>query len=178
LFQDESHLMGGDIEGYVWGKTNQRVEVPVVNEREKQTYFGALDLVEGKVVVQAHEKGNTECQIAYLNFLMEHYEHKRLLILWDGASYHRSHKLREFLSELNEGLPESQWRIHCVRFAPNQPKQNPIEDVWLQAKNWLRQYSAWFSSFRPMKQLFELFFTLDVFDFPKIHMYGSFSKIK
>jgi putative transposase len=57
--------MGGDIEGYVWGKTNQRVEVPVVNEREKQTYFGALDLVEGKVVIQAHEKGNTECQIAF-----------------------------------------------------------------------------------------------------------------
>jgi transposase len=109
---------------------------------------------------------------------MEYYEHKRLLILWDGASYHRSHELREFLSEINEDLPESQWRIHCVRFAPNQPKQNPIEDVWLQAKNWLRQYSVWFSSFRPMKQLFELFFSLEVFDFPKIYMYGSFSKIK
>ena len=28
LFQDECHLLWGDICGYVWGKKNQRVEVP------------------------------------------------------------------------------------------------------------------------------------------------------
>ena len=30
LFVDECHLMSGDLEGYVWGRRNQRVEVPIV----------------------------------------------------------------------------------------------------------------------------------------------------
>lgn len=40
---DECHLLWGDICGYVWGRTDERVEVPMTNERYKQTYFGALD---------------------------------------------------------------------------------------------------------------------------------------
>lgn len=40
---DECHLLWGDVNGYVWGKTSERVLVPVNNARYKQTYFGALD---------------------------------------------------------------------------------------------------------------------------------------
>ncbi|MGH2415701.1 MAG: winged helix-turn-helix domain-containing protein, partial [Microcystaceae cyanobacterium] len=54
---DECHLLWGDVFGYVWaaafggklppetclGKTSERVSVPVVNARCKQTYFGGLD---------------------------------------------------------------------------------------------------------------------------------------
>ena len=34
---DECHLLWGDVCGYVWGKTSERVEIPITNEREKQT---------------------------------------------------------------------------------------------------------------------------------------------
>jgi hypothetical protein len=34
----------GDICGYVWGKKKERVEVPIVNEKERQTYFGAVNI--------------------------------------------------------------------------------------------------------------------------------------
>ena len=40
---DECHLLWGDVCGYVWGKTNTRVEVPMTNQRERQTYFGAFN---------------------------------------------------------------------------------------------------------------------------------------
>ena len=40
---DECHLVWGDTCGYVWGKTQERIEVPMTNERERQTYYGALD---------------------------------------------------------------------------------------------------------------------------------------
>jgi hypothetical protein len=43
LLLDECHLMWGDLSGYVWGKTDQEIAVPVVNERDKQTYYGAVD---------------------------------------------------------------------------------------------------------------------------------------
>ena len=28
------HLLWGDICGYIWGKTSERIEVPVVNDRQ------------------------------------------------------------------------------------------------------------------------------------------------
>jgi putative transposase len=40
---DECHLLWGDVCGYVWGKTKIRIEVPMTNQRERQTYFGALN---------------------------------------------------------------------------------------------------------------------------------------
>ena len=43
---DECHLMWGDLSGYVWGKTDQEITVPVVNQRNKQTYYGAIDYIE------------------------------------------------------------------------------------------------------------------------------------
>ena len=35
FFQDECHLLWGDICGYVWGQTKQRITVPMTNERQK-----------------------------------------------------------------------------------------------------------------------------------------------
>lgn len=178
LFVDECHLMSGDLEGYVWGRRNQRVEVPIVNERDRQTYYGALDLLSKRVFVEAHAAGNTTCTLAYLKFLQRQFPDQRLIILWDGASYHRSQEIQACLNELNAGLPDSQWRIHCIRFAPNDPTQNPIEDVWLQAKTWVRQMAGLKPSFTGLKALFEQFCALELFDFPKMHMYGTFSLIK
>jgi transposase len=43
FFLDECHLIWGDICGYVWGKTDRRIEIPIKNEKEKQTYYGAIN---------------------------------------------------------------------------------------------------------------------------------------
>ena len=175
LFVDESHLLSGDLQGYVWGRTDERIEVPIVNERDRQTYYGALDMISKRLVVEAHAKGDTTETIAYLKLLQTQFPNQRLLILWDGASYHRSHALRAFLAEVNLGLAPDEWKLHCVQFAPNDPRQNPIEDAWLQAKTWLRRMSGLKPCFSALKALFERFFTLDIFDFPKLHMHGNFS---
>ena len=53
---DECHLNRGDICGYVWGRTDERVEVPMTNERYKQTYFGALDYQTKEFFVKPYEK--------------------------------------------------------------------------------------------------------------------------
>ena len=55
---------------------------------------------------------------------------KRIALIWDGAKYHYSAEVKEFLSLVNNGLDESDWKITCVRFAPNDQTQNPSEDIW------------------------------------------------
>ncbi|MDB9527401.1 transposase [Oscillatoria sp. CS-180] len=117
-------------------------EVLIGNERERQTYYGALDLLSQRLLVQPHEKGNTTGTIEYLKFLQRQWPEYRLLILWDGASYHRSKELKAFLAPVNDGFEADAWNIHCVRFTPNDLRQNSIEDSWLQAKTWLRRMSG------------------------------------
>ena len=64
---------------------NQRVEVPIVNEKERQTYFGAVNIATGQCLVQAYPKGNGEYTIHYLKYLMNQYNDKRIALIWDGA---------------------------------------------------------------------------------------------
>jgi hypothetical protein len=58
LFQDECHVVHGDICGYVWGKTNERTEIPIKNGKDRQTYYGALNYQTQELTVQAYPSGN------------------------------------------------------------------------------------------------------------------------
>lgn len=59
-----------------------------------------------------------------------------------------------------------------VRLAPNAPEQNPVEDVWLQAKQFIRKYARMCTKFKSVKLLFGLVTHLQTFAFPKAFMYG------
>lgn len=160
--------------GYVWGKTKERIQVPVVNERQRQTYFGALNYQSRELVVKAYNKGNSQFTIEFLKYLQTLYPQKRLALFWDGASYHRSTELKIYLHSLNQDLPEDAWAITCIRLAPNAPEQNPVEDIWLQAKRFIRKCYHLCKSFTVVQFLFEFFTHRQVFDFPKLSMYGVF----
>lgn len=175
FFQDECHLLWGDLCGYIWGKTSERIEVPILNERERQTYYGAVNLHTQECLIQAYDKGNTQSTIAFVDYLLKQHPNCRIALLWDGASYHRSEAFRDYLSAINQGLEESQWNVTCIRFAPNDPKQNPIEDIWLQAKRFIREWYHLCKSFRAVKALFEFVSHRQIFDFPKLFTYGCFS---
>jgi transposase len=175
LFQDECHLLWGDLCGYVWGKKSERIEVPMTNERQKQTYYGVLNLHSQGFWLQAYDKGDSESTIAFLQALQAKYPNRRIALLWDGASYHRSQAVKAYLASVNQGLEESMWKITCIRFAPNDPRQNPVEDVWLQAKRFIREFYHLCQSFPVAKRLFEWAICHQIFQFPKVFMYGSFS---
>lgn len=95
----------------------------------------------------------------------------------DGASYHRSQEVRAYLESVNQGVDESFWKITCIRFAPNAPEQNPVEELWLHAKRFIREFYHLCKSFSAVKRLFELVTPHQIFDFPKLFMYGAFSQM-
>ena len=86
--------------------------------------------------------------------------------------YHRSQAVKAFLETVNQGLDESNWKITCIRLAPNAPKQNPVEDVWLQAKQFIRKFARLCKKFRSVKLLFKLVTHFQTFTFAKAFMYG------
>lgn len=171
FFLDECHLLWGDICGYVWGKTNIRIEVPITSEREKQTYFGALDYFTREFLIQAYPTGNSQHTITFLNYLQAQRPGQRIAVIWDGASYHRSAELKEYLKSVNDILDESTRQITCIRLAPNAPEQNPVEDIWLHAKRFVREFYHLCQSFSAVRCLFELVTNHQTFDFPKLSEY-------
>lgn len=175
LFLDECHLVWGDLCGYVWGTRNTRVEVPMTSQRQRQSYFGAFDYHSKRFRVQAYECGNTDYTIAFLESLRREHQQTRLFLVWDGAPYHRSKQLREYLAIVNQGLPPDQWQITCIQLAPYAPEQNPVEDIWLQAKQFIRKFYLLCKSFNAVKYLFEFLTQQQIFTFAKAFMYDPCS---
>jgi len=60
-------------------------------------------------------------------------------------------------------------------FAPYDPRQNPVEDVWLRGKNFLRRMWSILESFEAAKSIFKFYLQHEVFDFAKIQKYSPCS---
>ena len=124
----------------MWGRQNKRTVVPIKNAKDRQTYYGALNLYNKDFVLTSCNKGDGENTVLLIQHLQALNPDKKLMIVWDGASYHRCEKVHAYLNEVNQGLEEKNWKVTCLLFAPNAPDQNPVEDVWLRGKNFLRKH--------------------------------------
>jgi len=171
FMEDECHLLWGDVCGYVWGRRDQRIEIPVTNIRERQTYYGALDVFTGEFLVQPYPAGKGVYTVEYLKWLQAQRPGQRLVLIWDGASYHKYAETRAYLETINAGLLEADWRITCVLFAPHAPEQNPVEDAWLRAKTFVRKNFTQCLTFANLKKQFSEFLRQQVFEFPKLAWY-------
>jgi transposase len=172
FFVDECHLRHGDALGYVWGPVGQRVSVPITNVQERQTYYGALDIFTARAVTWPAPCGDSEQTVRFLKSLRRRFQGRPMLLLWDGASYHRSACVQAYLQQVNGSRPEEEWRIHCLTFAPNAPQQNPIEEVWLAGKTAVRQAWQQLGTFTDVKRVFQQHIDMRRFEFEKLNWYG------
>jgi transposase len=68
-------------------------------------------------------------------------------------------------------LPEEDWKVTCLLFAPNAPEQNPIEDLWHKGKTQLRKQFAVNKTFATVKHCFSAFLRPLSFDSTKFNWY-------
>lgn len=68
LLEDECHLVWGDVCGMVWGKRNAPVTVAMTNARQRQTYYGALNLWTHECHLQEGAAGEGKPTVAYLQW--------------------------------------------------------------------------------------------------------------
>lgn len=173
LLEDECHLLWGDTLGYIWGRRNTAVTVPIKNEKARQTYYGAINYATHDFHVCPLSAGNSVNTVTFVTYLQSLYPYAKLLLIWDGASYHRYAEMQTYLQQVNQGLEKHEWQITCELFAPNAPEQNPVEDIWLKGKNFLRTYFYQHHTFAQVKQAFLHFLQTTKFDFPKLQLYAS-----
>jgi len=67
---------------------------------------------------------DSEAIISYPEHLQQAFDHRKLLIIWDGASIHDSQKVRSYLSLQKEP------RLHLMMQPHYSPELNADEQVW------------------------------------------------
>ena len=107
--------------------------------------------------------GSTSNTVAFIKHLQGLNPNKKLILIWDGASYHRSEAVQAYLNKVNENLEEQEWKVTCLLFAPHAPEQNQVEDVWLRGKNFLRKHLYKNKTFRQVKSCFSDFINNQIF---------------
>ena len=143
----------------------------MTNVKHRQTYYGVMNLYNREFMVTPYERGNGESTVAFLKYLQAQHPNQKLILLWDRARYHCGHEVQAYLNTLNHGLEEKDWKVTCLLFAPNAPEQNPVEDIWLQGKNFLRRHFYENKTFQQVKQGFLDFLNKKVFNFEKSKWY-------
>jgi hypothetical protein len=61
----------------------------MTNQRERQTYFGVLNYQTKEFFVPEYEAGNSQNTVAFVKYLQNLNKGAKILIFWDGASYHK-----------------------------------------------------------------------------------------
>jgi len=171
-FVDECHVLGDTAVGYGWAPSDQRVTVLVNNNHDRQTYFGALQMLTGEFVLADYPTANGDTTVAFMHRLRQKHPGKQLLILWDNVSYHYQGDMKEFLLDVNAFLEPDAWIVTCMRFAPYASEQNPIEHVWQIGKQYVRALFHSLRTFSDIKGAFERIKDM-LFTFGDLSMYMS-----
>lgn len=101
-------------------------QTPEIGEFDAYQHLSVISglTIDGKLFMMSREKTfDSQGVIQFLEHLYTHLK-QPLLVIWDGATIHRSDEIKHFLKEQNQG------RIHLERLPAYSPELNPDEGVW------------------------------------------------
>lgn len=105
-------------------------QTPIVRDWWTRDHLSAISAIspEGKLYFRSQDRAiNSDDVVAFLEHLLREVP-GRMVLIWDGAPIHRSHTIREFLT--NGAAP----RLHPERLPAYAPELNPGEGLWQQLK--------------------------------------------
>lgn len=63
---DECHLNWNDICGYLWNLRKNPLKIPLLNPKERQTYYGALNLLTQEFILLPYQQKNGEKTVNFV----------------------------------------------------------------------------------------------------------------
>lgn len=122
MFQDEAGFGRINKPKYCWCRRGIRPSVPCHHIREYRYAYGAVEPQTGESFFLVMPYCNTDCMNIFLRELSRKYEDDSLLLVLDGASWHKAVTMQ---------IPDN---IELIFLPPATPEMNPIEQIWA----WLR----------------------------------------
>jgi transposase len=128
VYLDEAHIHQDVDLGYGWAERGQRFWVASRSPglSAKLSFYGLYLYNEGQVRLWPYPRANGEHTVEVLRRLRAEWPDRQLLVLWDGASYHRAALVHDAAAALH---------IELVPLPGYSPDLMPVEALW----RWLRE---------------------------------------
>lgn len=123
MFEDEAGFGRINKPKYCWCRKGMRPNVPCHPIREYRYAYGAVEPLTGESFFLVLPYSNTVCMNLFLDELSKNYPSDRIVLVCDGAAWHRSGTL---------AVPDN---ISLIHLPPATPEMNPIEQIW----TWIRR---------------------------------------
>lgn len=111
-----------------------RGQTPVIEEKAGKEHLSLIAALapNGRLYLSGQDKSfDSDGVIGFLEYLCRRYRKKDLIVIWDGATIHRSQAIKDFLKS-------KPGRIHLVALPGYSPELNPVELLWNQLKKELK----------------------------------------
>ena len=118
MFQAEAGFGRINKPKYCWSKRGIRLSVPCHHIQEYRYAYGAVEPLTGESCFLVLPYCNTNCMNVFLNYLSKMYPTDRIVLVYDGAAWHKAKAL---------DIPKN---IRLVFIPPYTPEMNPIEQIW------------------------------------------------
>ena len=122
MFQDEAGFGRINRPKRCWCTKGVRPSVPCHHIREYCYAFGAVEPTTGDRFFLVMPYCNTDCMNVFLEYLSKEYPNDQILLVCDGAGWHKSKDLK---------VPGN---ITLLHIPPYTPEMNPIEQIWKQLR--------------------------------------------
>ena len=125
MFQDEARFGRIAHSKRCWCPKPVRPVVPTMVCQQYTYAYGAVSIADGQWDSLILPKANTVCMQIFLDEIASRYPEDRIVMVLDGAGWHRSTKLT---------VPEN---MKLLPLPPYSPELNPVENIWdeLREKN-------------------------------------------
>lgn len=133
VYLDEAHVHQDVDLGYGWSIQGERLWVTSSSPglSAKVSFYGLYLYNEGQVRIWPYERANGENTIKVLQRLRHEFPYRKIKLVWDGASYHRSFLVRKAAMDL---------KIDLIPLPGYSPDFMPVESLW----HWLREEVTYF----------------------------------
>lgn len=118
MFQDEARFGRISDIRKCWAPYPIRPLCHAMLTHEYTYAYGAVDVCTGELDSLILPHVNTQCMQVFVDELSQRYPDERIVMVMDGAGWHRSHALK---------APNN---IYLLKLPPYAPELNPIEHVW------------------------------------------------
>jgi transposase len=128
VYLDEAHIHQDADLGYGWADRGRRLWVASPSPRlsDKLSFYGLYLYNDGQVRLWPYVRANGEHTVDVLRRLRAEWPEDKLIVVWDGASYHRAGMVRDAAEAL---------QIDLVPLPGYSPDFMPVEALW----RWLRE---------------------------------------
>lgn len=122
LAEDEMILSTQTTFQKIWLPEGEYPRIEISNTRKNRSVYGFLNIKNGQEHAFKTERQNMYITTDILKEIRKIYLKQKLLLLWDGAGWHRGSEVQKFIKK--DG------NIEIIYFPRYTPDENPQEHVW------------------------------------------------